>query len=49
MHMCCVSNFSYLNTLSNRFNNEEKEEMFLNFLILLGINDFRTFSYKVKK
>ena len=47
--MCCVYNFSYLNTLSTRFNNEEREEMFSDFLILLGINDLRTFPHKVKK
>ena len=47
--MCCVYDFFYLNTLSNRFNNEEKEEMCSDFLILLGINDLRTFPYKVKK
>ena len=47
--MCCVNIFSYLNTLSNRFNNEKEEEMCSDFLILLGINDLGTFPYKVKK
>ena len=39
----------FLNTLSVRFNNEEIEEICTDFLVLLGINDLRTFSYKVKK
>ena len=47
--MCCVNKFIYLYTLAIRFNNEEKEEMCTDFLILLGINDLRTFPYKVKK
>ena len=47
--MCCVYKILYLITLSIRFNNEGKEEMFTDFLILLGINDLRTFPYKVKK
>ena len=47
--MCCVYKILYLNTLSNRFYDEEKEEMYMDFLILLGINDLETFPYKVKK
>ena len=46
-YVLCIY-FSYFNTLSNRFNIEEKEEMYLDFLILLGINNLRTFPYKVK-
>ena len=47
--MCCVYTFSYFDALSNRFNNEEKEEMCQDFLFLLGIIDLRTFPYKVRK
>ena len=47
--MCCVYKILYLNTLSIRFNNEEKEEMCSDFLILLGINHLGTFPYKAKK
>ena len=47
--MCCVYKIPYLNTLSNRFYNEEKEEICMDFLILLGINDLRKFPHKVKK
>ena len=47
--MCCVYKIPYLNTLSNRFYNEEKEEICTDFLILLGINDLRKFPHKVKK
>ena len=47
--MCCVYNFYFLNTLSERFINEEKEEMRSDLLILLGINDLRSFLYKLKK
>jgi hypothetical protein len=39
----------FLNTLSKRFINEEKEEMRSDLLILLGINDLRSFLYKLKK
>ena len=48
-NMYCVNKIIYLNTLSSWFNNEEKEEKCTDFLILLGINDLRTFPYKVKK
>ena len=41
--MPCIYEILYLNTLSIRFNNEEKEEMCMDFLILLGINDLKTF------
>ena len=47
--MRCVYNIIYLNTLSIRFNNEEKEKMCTDFIILLGINDLRTFSEEVRK
>ena len=47
--MCCVYKILYFTTLSIRFNNEEKEEIGTDFLILLGINDLRTFPNKVKK
>ena len=47
--MCCVYNFYFLNTLSKRFIIEEKEEMRSDLLILLGINDLRSFLYKLKK
>ena len=47
--MCDVYKIPDLNTLSIRLNNEEKEEMCMDFLILLGINNLRTFPYKVKK
>ena len=46
--MCCVYKIHYLTTLSNRFNNEEKEEICTDFPTLLGINDLRTLPYKVK-
>ena len=48
-NMCCVYKIPYLNTLSNRFYNKEKEEICTDFLILLGINDLRKFPHKVKK
>ena len=47
--MCCVYKILYLNTLLNRFNNEEKEEMCTDFLILKRIDDLRTFPYKLKE
>ena len=37
--MRCVYKILYFNTLSIRFNNEEKEEMCMDFLMVLGIND----------
>ena len=43
--MRCVYKILYFNTLSNRFNNEEKEEMCMDFPMSLGINDFMTLSY----
>ena len=47
--MRCVYRIIYLNTLSIRFNNDAKEEMCTDFIILLGINDLRTFPEAVKK
>ena len=52
IHAICVVYiifFFYLNTLSIRFSNEEKEEMCTDFLIGFGIKNLRTFPYKVKK
>ena len=47
--MRCVHKIIYLNTLSIRFNNKEKEKMCMDFIILLGINDLGTFPEEVKK
>ena len=41
--MPCVYKILYLNSLSFRFDDEEKEEMYTDILILLGMNDLRTF------
>ena len=51
IHAICVVYiiFFYLNILSIRFSNEEKEEMCTDFLIGFGIKHLRTFPYKVKK
>ena len=45
--MRCVYKIIYLKTLLIRFNNEEKVNICMDFIILLGINDLRTFPEEV--
>ena len=40
--MRCVYKILYFNTLSISFNNEEKVEMCMDIIMLLGINDLMT-------